>query len=65
MSARHHRGTRLPKPANDYARRDKRLSVVVRIPQDLPIQRVEVEVFAQLLDSLEQLAANDNQESQE
>jgi hypothetical protein len=65
MSARHHRGPRLPKPANDNARRDNRLSVVLRIPQDLPIQRVEVEVFAQLLDSLEQLAANDNQEPQE
>lgn len=65
MSAPHRRGPRLPKPANDNARRDKRLSVVVRIPQDLPIQRVEVEVFAQLLDSLEPLAANDNQEPQE
>ena len=64
MSARHQRGPRLPKPANDNARRDKRLSVVVRIPQDLPIQRIEVEVFAQLLDALEQLAANDNEEPQ-
>ncbi|HEX3675201.1 MAG TPA: hypothetical protein VHU87_13090 [Rhizomicrobium sp.] len=50
-----------PLPANDNERRYKPLGVVVEIPPDLPIQMVEVEVFAQLLDSLP-VAANDNEE---
>lgn len=49
-------------PANDNGRR-KSLGVEVRIPQDLPIQVVEVEVFAELLDSLGP-AANDDEDSQ-
>lgn len=46
--------------ANDNGRR-KSLGVEVRIPQDLPIQLVEIEVFAELLDSLGP-AANDDEE---
>jgi len=49
-------------PANDNERRHKPLGVVVDISPDLPIQMVEVEVFAQLLDSLNEIAANDNEE---
>ena len=48
-------------PANDNGKRNKPLGVEIRISQDLPIQMVEVEVFAELLDSLGS-AANDNEE---
>ena len=48
-------------PANDNEATPKPLRAEVRIPQDLPIQLVEIEVFAELLDSLP-LAANDNNE---
>jgi hypothetical protein len=61
MSAPHKR--RLV-PANDNERPHKPLRVVVDIPPDLPIQLVEIEVFAQLLDSLDLVAANDNEERQ-
>jgi len=37
----------------------------MRIAQNLPIQMVEVEVFAQLLDALRGSAANDNEEPRE
>lgn len=50
--------------ANDNERPHKPLRVVVDIPPDLPIQLVEIEVFAQLLDSLDLVAANDNEEPQ-
>jgi hypothetical protein len=49
------------RPANDNRRRHKTLGVAVEISPDLPIQMVEVEVFAQLLDSLSLDAANDNE----
>ena len=49
-------------PANDNERQHKPLGVVVDMSPDLPIQLVEVEVFAQLLDSLQMVAANDNEE---
>ena len=49
-------------PANDNERQHKPLGVVLDISPDLPIQLVEVEVFAQLLDSLQMVAANDNEE---
>lgn len=55
MSARHEKG---PVPANDNKRRHKPLRAVVDIPPNLPIQIVEVEVMAQLLDAL---PANDNE----
>ncbi len=48
-------------PANDNKRRHKTLRAVVEISPDLPIQTVEIEVFAQLLDALEAVAANDNE----
>ena len=48
-------------PANDNPSRNKTLGVEVRIPDNLVIQRIEVEVFAELLDSLLP-AANDNEE---
>lgn len=57
MSARHERGLA---PANDNLRRHKPLGVVVDIPPNLPIQIAEVEVVAQLLDSL---PANDDEEA--
>jgi hypothetical protein len=59
MSAPH---SKRRSPANDNERRHKPLGVVVEIPPDLPIQLVEVEVFAQLLDALGMVAANDNEE---
>jgi len=62
MSAPH---KKRPMPANDNNRPHKPLGVVIDIPPDLPIQLVEVEVFAQLLDSLELAAANDNEEPRE
>ena len=62
MSAPHRRQL---VPANDNERPHKPLRVVVDIPPDLPIQPVEIEVFAQLLDSLAPVAANDNEEPQE
>ena len=61
MSAPHKRGLT---PANDNERPHKPLRVVVEIPPDLPIQPVEIELFAQLLDSLDLTAANDNEEPQ-
>jgi len=48
-------------PANDNNRRRKALRAVVEISPDLPVQTVEIEVFAQLLDALEAVAANDNE----
>ena len=51
----------LPIPANDN-RRKAPLRAVVDIAPEIPVQRVEVEVFAALLDDLKLLAANDNQE---
>jgi hypothetical protein len=51
-------------PANDNQRPHKPLRAIVEIPPDLPIQLVEIEVFAQLLDSLDLVAANDNEEPQ-
>ncbi len=56
--------TRRPRPvaANDNGREPKLLGVEILIPQTLPIQMVEIEVFAELLDSLGGLAANDNEE---
>ncbi len=62
MSAPHKRGL---VPANDNERPHKPLRVVVDIPPDLPIQLVEIEVFAQLLNSLDLVADNDNEEPQE
>ena len=56
------RKSRYPRPANDNARPRKTLGVQMRFAQNLPIQLVEVEVFAQLLDSLQELVANDNEE---
>jgi hypothetical protein len=50
-------GPRPPRPANDNeAPTLSRVDVL--IPRDLPIQQVEIEVFAELLDSL--VPANDN-----
>jgi hypothetical protein len=49
--------------ANDNEPPHKGLRVVMEIPRHLPIQLVEIEVMAQLLDSLGDLAANDNEES--
>jgi len=60
MSAPRNRPNGRLRPANDNKRR-KPLGAEVRIPQNLPVQQVEVEVFAQLLDSLTGLAANDNE----
>ena len=57
--------SRHPRPANDNARPRKPLRVQMRIAQNLPIQMVEVEVFAQLLDALRGSAANDNEEPRE
>ena len=59
MSAPHRKPLRA---ANDNAPPHKGLRVVVDIPRALPIQLVEVEVIAQLLDSLDDLAVNDNEE---
>jgi hypothetical protein len=46
-------------PANDNWR-PRQLRVVVNVPRMLPIQLVEIEVFAELLDTLPE-AANDNE----
>lgn|GEM_PF-6659621 len=51
-----------PAPANDNRKPRKRLRVAAQFPQSLAIQWVEIEVFAQLLDDLSALVANDNQE---
>jgi hypothetical protein len=48
-------------PANDNGRRKLPLCAVLDMPEPLPIQLVEVEVFAELLDALPP-AANDNNE---
>jgi len=55
----------LPKPSNDNRKDSQPLRVIANIPQSLPIQRVEVEVFASLLDDLLSLVANDNPEPEE
>jgi hypothetical protein len=47
-------------PANDNAPVNS-LRVELKLPRQLPIQLVEVEVFAELLDALP-LPANDNDE---
>lgn len=57
MSARHKKGL---VPANDNKRRHKPLGAVVDLPPNLPIQSIEIEVIAQLLDGL---PANDNEET--
>ncbi len=62
MSTNNDRAHRRPVPANDNGTRRKPLGVEVLIPQDLPIQLVEVEVFAELLESLS--IANDNDEGE-
>lgn len=49
-------------PANDN-RRPRPLRAVVELPKSLPIQLVEIEVFAELLDALPE-AANDNEAEQ-
>ncbi len=59
MSAPHRKSIR---PANDNDPPHKGLRVVTDIPPDLPFQLVEIEVIAQLLESLGDLAANDNEE---
>ena len=55
-----------PKPrtrhANDNRRGFNLLGAELRFPQALPIQTVEVEVFAQLLDSMA-FPANDNEDN--
>jgi len=53
---------RLPKPANDNESPTGALRSEVLIPADLPITRIEIEVFAALIDDLIALAANDNEE---
>ncbi|HTP77549.1 MAG TPA: hypothetical protein VMJ73_11295 [Rhizomicrobium sp.] len=55
----------LPIPANDNSRPAKTLRAELRFPEVLPIQIVEVEVFASLLDDLMALVANDNQDEPE
>ncbi len=64
MSAPRHRPGRVPSPANDNGRR-KRLAVELDLPAFLPVQACEVEVLAELLESLQDLAANDNEASSE
>lgn len=59
MSAPHKRGGHRS-AANDNTPRHRVLDVEADIPADLPLQTVEVEVLAQLLDSL---PANDNEET--
>jgi len=46
-------------PANDN-QRPRHLRAAVTLPRMLPIQLVEIEIFAELLDSLPE-AANDNE----
>ena len=48
-------------PANDDPSPNKGLAVEVRMSDNLPIQRIEVEVLELLLDSLGP-AANDNED---
>ena len=57
------RKLRIPKPANDNESPKAQINVEIRIPQDLPITQVEVEVFAQLLDDWLAIPANDNEEA--
>jgi len=59
MSARRKGG--LPPAANDNDPPRKALRAVVKMPPDLPVQIVEVEVIAALLDALIEHAANDNE----
>lgn len=54
--------SRMPPPGNDNERPVRTLRTELRIPRGLPIQQVEVEVFAELLDALEEVVANDNEE---
>jgi len=53
---------RVPKPANDNEPVSGRLRAEVLIPANSPITRVEIEVFAVLLDDWDWAAANDNEE---
>jgi len=55
----------LPQPANDNRRRSKPLRVIMNVPQSQPVQLVEVEVFASLIDDLSTLVANDNPEPEQ
>lgn len=55
----------LPRPSNDNRKPSKSLRVITNIPPSMPVQRVEVEVFASLLDDLQSLVANDNPEPEE
>jgi hypothetical protein len=48
-------------PANDNEPNPRHLRAVMLIPQSLPVQFVEVEVLAELLDAIDDLAANDNE----
>jgi len=56
---------RLPVPANDNSRPAKTLRAELRFPQLFPIQIVEVEVLASLLDDLMALVANGNEDEPE
>jgi hypothetical protein len=62
MSARRKKGI---VAANDNDPPRKSLRAVVEITSDLPVQIVEVEVIAQLLEALGDIAANDNEEQLE
>ncbi len=48
-------------PANDNPKPPHHLAVVLDLPPDLPVQQIEIEVFAQLLESL--APANDTDEA--
>lgn len=50
------------RPANENKRGLNLLGVELRFPQDLPVQLIEVEVFAQLLESVV-IPANDNEDN--
>ena len=49
-------------PANDNEPLSGHLRAEVLIPTDSPIMRVEIEVFAALLDDWDWAVANDNEE---
>jgi len=59
MSALENRSPRRLVPANDNGKRRNPLRVALLFPQHLPVQTIEVEVIAQLLDSI--VCANDNE----
>jgi hypothetical protein len=61
MSTPPNRKRNRPVAANDNGQVPKLLGVEILIPQSLPIQLVEVEVFVELLESLGPFA-NDNEE---